>query len=316
MGYDFLTYREKTTTAIHFNNVISYLKREIPEVTLIFSDKYNKNTFTIFIPSYSVNPVYYDCSISQNSSCLHDIRLWYPCSISDLKIFNCLCKYFQNQFKINENVFYEHNHYNKVFYGSIVALLNSTDIEIGWQNLMNSVFKNNEIDYHFPASNNVLEFYLSANFLGVNSYDNNFNQSIIDATLKYIWQNKFIDVNNIYNCMMVHHHNNKMRDSVIETNIWENKQVQVINIYYYLLVKFNEEWIAVKPKYWLPILLPYLQKYDLVTARQLLPVIDNDIYLQILSAISTHAANLKFNQALKDNKIDWSASVKNYLKSI
>lgn len=312
MGYDFLTYREKTTTAIHFNNVIEHLKKEFPEVILIFNDKYNTNTFTVFIPLYSVNPIYYECSISQNFSCLHDIRLLYPCSITDLKIFNCLCKYFQNQFKINENAFYEHNHYNKVFYGSIVALLNSTDIEIGWQNLMNSVFKNDESEYCFPASNNVLKFYLSANFLGVSKYVKNFNQSIIDATLKYIWQNKFIDVNSIYNCMMVHHHNNKMWDSVIETNIWENKQVQDINIYYYLLVEFNKEWIAIKPKNWLPILLPYLQKYDLGMAKLLMPVIDNADYLQILKELSVSSVNLKFSHKEKDGKKELFASVKKF----
>ncbi len=85
MEFDFLSYREETTTAISYQNVIDHLKKHIPDVSINFNDKYRTNQFKIYIPHQSVNPVCYDCKITQNVYCFHDVRLYYPVAVAGIE---------------------------------------------------------------------------------------------------------------------------------------------------------------------------------------------------------------------------------------
>lgn len=308
MDYHTLTYREETTIKIPFESIINHLNIEMPEVVI---NNYIENSFKIYIPFNSINYVQYSCSVTNNCYCFHDVVLHYPCSIDDFKIFNCITKYFQNQFQKDASFFnyVMHWHYEKYFYSKIVALLRSSNIEVAWQNLMNSVFKENKNEYPFWASNSILYFKLSANFLGVNTEDRNFNKNLSDATLKYISENYFLDVNTNSQFITIKHQNNKIKDLFIQGIFWNNKKTQLFKVHNYLIVKINEEWVAVKPKKWLPIILPYLQQFDTCNAQQLMPVLNDDLYNQLIAELSLVAVNLKFSCIEKENQQAWSASV-------
>ncbi len=305
-----LTYREVTTFKISSQNIINFIKNNISEV--VITETTFKNGFYFYIPQKSANPVYYSCSISYPNNNFHNVQLRYPCSIHDLQIFVVITEYFQTEFKKSKIFFnyQEHNHYDKYFYTPMMNILKSNNYIIAWQNLMTSYFKENKTHNIFSVSNNILQFSLSANFLGLSNCDENFNENIMNATLAYIWRADFLNIETNEFCIMISHNSEKTRIQFITAIEWNNKANQLFSVYSYILFQVDGEFVAVKPKNWLPYLLPYLQQYDTNNSTQLMPVLNNDLYKKIISALYSFQVNLKFYYKEIDDKKEWSASVK------